>query len=254
MPTLTSPYQNLVDKYKGLIGVDSLSSEDALALREFVNSRVRIAHERYPFPEFTIIGETINVGVGSQVVLKNISNFLSSDVTLNYPADIIYRIHKSHPRTQTIDDFGEEWNFTPIVSALGDLSAMIHKGSTNDIGSVYVTYRKELDHYINTPVGVTTGKFGLESGDNDEVPYSFSSYLAHGSYVDFLKSDGQASKAMQEEQTASVLLQQAIDKIQNQSRGFMNDIIEYRPTSQFARHNRSTGGQPINAGTTSDIQ
>jgi len=254
MPTLDLSYTNVVDRYKALIGVDSLSTEDGLALREFVNARVRTAHERYPFPEFTIIGEAVNVGTGSQVVLKNIANLFSSNVTLTYPADIIYRLHKSHPRLHTIDDFGEEWNFNPIVTSLGDLTAFIHKGTTNDIGTIYVTYRKDLVSHINGSLNVTTGKYGLEAGDNNSLPYSISSYVIHGSYVEFLKSDGQASKAMQEEQVANMHLQQAIDKIQNQSRGFMNDIIEYRPTSQFGRHNRSTGGQPINAGTTSDIQ
>ncbi len=254
MPTPTIPYTNVVDRYKALIGVDSLSTEDGLALREFVNARVRTAHERYPFPEFTIVGEAKIIGVGTSVVLKNVANFLSQNITLTYPADIIYRIHKSHPRLHTIDDFGEEWNFTPIVSALGDLSAMIHKGTTNDIGTIYVTYRKELPDHVNSTINVTTGKYGLETGDNNNIPYSFASYVVQGSYADFLKSDGQASKAMQEDQIASMYLQQAIDKIQNQSRGFMNDIIEYRPTSQFGRHNRSIGGQPINAGTTSDIQ
>lgn len=254
MPTQTFPYTDLVDRYKALIGVDALSAEDGLALREFANSRVRLAHERYPFPEFTIVGETKNIGQSTQVILKNISNIYSANITLTYPADIIYRIHKSNPRLHTIDDFGEEWNFTPVVTAMGDLTAMIHKGNTNDIGSVHVTYRKELQDHINEPIGVTTGKYGLEAGDNNDLPYSISSFVIHGSYVDFLKSDGQSSKAMQEEQIASMHLQQAIDKIQNQSRGFMNDIIEYRPTSQFGRHNRSTGGQPINAGTTSDIQ
>lgn len=237
-------YSEIVERYKALIGVDALSTEDQSALKRFVNGRARIAHERYPFPDFTIIGEHLPLGTGNSVVLKNNSGIPSSDATLFHEADIIYRIHKKEPRLHKIDDFGEEWKFYYIRTGLNDLTAVIQKGDSSAIGDVYVTYRRELVDYINDGTA-TSGQFGSEATDNNEVPHAIASYLVHGSYADFLKSDGQASKAMQEEANAERVLQSAIDKYQNQSRGFRNDIIEYRPSSQFQRHNRTAGGQPI---------
>jgi len=248
MPPPNYAYQDLVSRYKSLVGVDDLSTEDGLALREFVNGRARIAHERYPFPEFTIYGEAINLGTSNSICLQNVSGTQSADRTLFKPADIVYRIHKSDPRFHSIDDFGEEYLYFLENNSLGDQLAKIQKKLNEDSGTIYVTYRKDLRFHILEKSGTTTGKYGSESGDNGDLPYSISDYLIYGSYVDFLKSDGQASKAMQEEINAEKALQQAIDKVQNQSRGFRSDIIEYRPASQFRRHNQSIGGQPVNAG------
>lgn len=248
MPPPNYAYQDLVSRYKSLIGVDDLSTEDGLALREFVNGRARVAHERYPFPEFTIYGEQVNLGVSNSICLHNVSGTQPAERTLFSPADSIYRIHKSDPRHHSIGDFGEEYLYFLETNALGDHLARIQKQQNEDSGSVYVTYRKDLQSHISEPNGVTTGKYGLESGDNGNIPYTISDYLILGSFVDFLKSDGQTTKSIQEELNAEKSLQQAIDKVQNQSRGFRSDIIEYRPASQFRRHNQSIGGQPVNAG------
>lgn len=238
-------YTDLVDRFKSLVGVDDLGTEDSKSLKQFVNGRARQAFERFPWPEFTIIGESYNLGTSNTFVIHQATGISPG---LFHNADIVYRVQKNSPHIDSIANFDEEYKFTHEVNNVGDYIVKVIKPTGEDSGSVYVTYRRNLSEWCNDFVGVTTGKFGDESGDCGKIPDSLAEYLIHACYVDFLKSDGQASKATQEEITAERLLQSAIDKVQNQGRGYRHDIIQYRPPSQFNRHNRQIGGTPVNAG------
>jgi hypothetical protein len=44
-----------------------------------------------------------------------------------------------------------------------------------------------------------------------------------------------------------MILRQEIDIVRNQSRQFRHDILQYRPQTQFRRHNIQAGGSPLNA-------
>ena len=70
--------------------------------------------------------------------------------------------------------------------------------------SAFVTYKQQF-----TPFDVTSGY-----GDSTvEVPGEFFAYLAHSTYADFLRMDGQTEKAFAEEQRAEISLALELEKI-----------------------------------------
>jgi hypothetical protein len=109
-----------------------------------------------------------------------------------------------------------------------------------------VTYRKDLDSVVSDGGSYASGSFGDESGDNPNIPYQFFEYCAFGAYADFLRGDGQTDKAQVEDQNAELILVSEIDKVRNQSRQFRHDVLQYRPQTQFRRHNLQAGGSPVN--------
>ena len=79
--------------------------------------------------------------------------------------------------------------------------------STTD-NSAFVSYKKEF-----TPFTVTGTAVSDFTGSTVEVPAEFFAYLAHATYADFLRMDGQTDKAFAEENTASIALALELEKI-----------------------------------------
>ncbi len=79
--------------------------------------------------------------------------------------------------------------------------------STTD-NSAFVTYKKQF-----TPFSVTGSTVADFTGSTVEVPAEFFAYLAHATYADFLRMDGQTDKAFAEENTASTALALELEKI-----------------------------------------
>ena len=67
--------------------------------------------------------------------------------------------------------------------------------------------------------------------------------MAFGAYATSC-GDGQTPQV--EDQNAESLRQE-IDIVRNQSRQFRHDVLQYRPQTQFRRHNLQAGGSPLNA-------
>jgi hypothetical protein len=79
--------------------------------------------------------------------------------------------------------------------------------STTD-NSAFVTYKKQF-----TPFSVTGSTVADFTGSTVEVPAEFFAYLAHATYADFLRMDGQTDKAFAEENTATVALALELEKV-----------------------------------------
>lgn len=75
--------------------------------------------------------------------------------------------------------------------------------STTD-NSAFVTYKQQF-----TPFSVTSGF----EDSTVEVPGEFFAYIAHATYADFLRMDGQTEKAFAEEQRAEIALALELEKI-----------------------------------------
>lgn len=84
---------------------------------------------------------------------------------------------------------------------------VLNIASTND-NSAFVSYKKEF-----TPFTVTGSTVAEFTDSTVEVPAEFFAYLAHATYADFLRMDGQTDKAFAEENTASVSLALELEKI-----------------------------------------
>jgi len=238
-PTLS--YDNLEERFKSIAGLASLETTDAAFLRQAVNRRVRTCFERYPWPDFTVIGESITM----LSAMDNTIQTYGTDATRDLATDsnVVFRIHKTDP---TDTRYPEEYTYVSQLNGDGYPSVKIISPSTLNSKAVFVTYRKDLEAIISDAGTYTSGSFGDEANDNPNIPYQFFEYCAFGAYADFLRGDGQTDKAQIEDQNAELILVSEIDKVRNQSRQFRHDVLQYRPRTQFNRHNVQAGGSALN--------
>lgn len=236
-PTIT--YQNLEERFKSIAGLSALETTDAAFLRQAVNRRIRTAFERYPWPDFTVIGESVSLLASND---NTIQTYGSSKDLVN-DSNVVFRIHKTDP---TDTRYPEEYTYVSALNAGGYPSVKIINPTVLNSVDVFVTYRKDLSAVISDGGSYTSGSFGDESGDNPNIPYQFFEYCAFGAYADFLRGDGQTEKAQVEDQNSELILISEIDKVRNQSRQFRHDVLQYRPQTQFRRHNIQAGGSPVN--------
>ena len=244
----TESYTNLTERFKSIAGLQSLETTDASFFRQAVNRRFRTAYQRYPWPDFTVVGEAVEMDGGTSNTIQtfDVANPHSGIKKLANDADVVFRIHKTDPKSSR---YPEEYTYVSLLNAGGKPSVQIVSPSnvfTNDApGNVFVTYRKDVESVVKDGSG-TTGFYGDALGDTDNVPFRFFEYMAFGAYADFLRGDGQTEKAQVEDQNAEMILRQEIDIVRNQSRQFRHDILQYRPQTQFRRHNIQAGGTPLN--------
>jgi hypothetical protein len=232
-------YQNLEERFKSIAGLAALETTDAAFLRQAVNRRIRTAFERYPWPDFTVIGESVTLATADDNTIQT----YGTNKDLANDSNVVFRIHKSDP---TDTRYPEEYTYVSILNSGGYPSVKIINPTVLNATDVFVTYRKDLESVVADGGSYTSGSFGDESGDNPNIPYQFFEYCAFGAYADFLRGDGQTDKAQVEDQNAELILVSEIDKVRNQSRQFRHDVLQYRPQTQFRRHNVQAGGSPVN--------
>ena len=239
----TETYTNLKERFKSIAGLQSLETTDEAFFRQAINRRFRTAYQRYPWYEFTVVGESVAMATAddNQIITYGSNKDLANN------ADTIFRIHKQDP-TDTL--YPEEYTFISMIAGgsnphAGDIAVKILSPSVLNSVNAFVTYRKDVEDVVKDGSG-TTGLFGDESGDTSAIPFRFFEYMAFGAYADFLRGDGQTQKAQVEDQNAEMILRQEIDIVRNQSRQFRHDVLQYRPQTQFRRHNLQAGGSPLN--------
>ena len=196
---------------------------------------------------FTLLSKTFG-STGENVWWKTIPGRQLSE-----NAHTVFRVHKENPLTTF---YPEEHTFLITHNDAGYPSIKIIAEFNLTGTDVYVTYRKHLEDVINAD-GATSGMIGDQAGDSTEIPWLFFEAIVHGTYAEGLREQGQLSKALAEEQACEGYLQQEIEKIKSQGRQFRHDIIQFRPASQFRRHNTQAGGTPVGvvtAQTGSDVQ
>jgi len=239
----TESYTNLKERFKSIAGLQSLETTDEAFFRQAINRRFRTAYQRYPWYEFTIVGEQVALvsADDNQIITYGSNKDLTSQ------ADTVFRIHKTDP---TDDLYPEEFTYVSMLASgnnphVGDIAVKILNPGGSYNGNVFVTYRKDVEDVVKDGSN-TTGLFGRANGDNQNIPFRFFEYMAFGAYADFLRGDGQTQKAQVEDQNAEMILRQEIDIVRNQSRQFRHDVLQYRPQTQFSRHNLQAGGSPLN--------
>ena len=182
-------YTDLFDLIKSLAGVNEFTTEETNYIRNFINRRFYEAFEvTETWPRYLVVGEArtatngiVPVSEGSKA---RIGQFL--------------RIHRNKPfeRNSEIEyDFYVDFSGSHIIN---------QAGGTNQTGDVYVTYKTEF-----TPV------LGYSSSSaTRSVPQEFFYYIAHNSYADFLRMDGQTEKALIEEQIGEKYLDIELSKLE----------------------------------------
>ena len=182
-------YTELFDLIKSLAGVNEFTTEETDYIRNFVNRRFYEAFEvTETWPRYLVVGEARTATDGVVPVEEGskakIGQFL--------------RIHRNKPferKSELEYDFYVDFNGANIINQVGNNSGT---------SEVYVTYKREF-----TPILGYESSPGVES-----VPNEFFYYLAHGSYADFLRMDGQTEKAIIEEGIGEKYLDIELSKLE----------------------------------------
>ncbi len=177
---------NLLPLIKGLCG-QTFATNELTRINALVNRRAKRAYDAsFYWPRFLVIGE-------ERVVTSSVIPYEESPLDF---IDTFLRIHKTQPYTAAS---AQDYDF--IVTGDG---AQLIDGNL-DPSSAYVTYRKQLrDTYGDGTSGTVT-----------DIPEEWFQYIAHGTYADFLRMDGQQEKAALADQEAFDILTDELLKISN---------------------------------------
>jgi len=120
--------------------------------------------------------------------------------------DTIGSFNRIHRKKAFFNQSAIEYDFFVDFSGANILNIT----STTD-NTAFVTYKKQFTPFtitVSNPVVVTDF-----TSSTVEVPAEFFAYIAHATYADFLRMDGQTDKAFAEENTASGALALELEKV-----------------------------------------
>lgn len=181
--------KDLYDLISALAGTSDFTPAEIGHLFALANRRMYEAYNRTPYwVRYLVTGE-------SRPVASSIVNF---EETSGYtPIGEFLRIHRTDP---FVRNSAIEYEF--YVQSDG---AHILNLTTADASEVFVTYKKRLTQLTS----LDTAGTGLT-----EVPQEFFYFMAHATYADFLRLDGQHQKAVLEDQIAENYLGEEMDNPQ----------------------------------------
>lgn len=182
----TKTYAQLLSLIQSLSGVVFATIELG-RIKALINRRALHAFRSTNYwPRFLKIGE-------ERTVTNNVVGYTQPGLD---PIDTFLRIHKQAPY---INVSVQEYDI--MVTADG---ATLVAGSSNPT-SAFVTHKKQL---VDT--------YGDEAGETSDVPAEWFQYIAHGTYADYLRAEGQQEKAVVADQEADLLLQEEMIRIDEQ--------------------------------------
>ena len=204
----TRTYDDLYELIQALCGVTFASIEEP-RIRALVNRRASKAYRASNYwTRFIVIGEERAVVSGvvpyDEGSLQSIDSFL--------------RIFSSKPYSSTT--YGE-YQFTVDQNGATLISG------TSIPTVVFVTYKAQLQD-----------KYGNASGYTQTVPREWFEYLAHGTYADYLRAEGQQEKAQLADQEANEILMDELMKLDEQH---TQTIISNRISTNASMQYRSMG-------------
>ena len=198
------PYSDLYKLIVALSGVGNFTTEEKVNIEQFVNRRAFEAYRTSPsWPRYAVIGEERTVSANGLVAYEETSLDDISD---------FQRIYRTQPFNR---NSALEYEF--YVDSKG---ANILNLIANDSGKVFVNYQKELPTFTEA---------------SSDIPYEFFFFLAHAVYADFLRMDGQHTKALQEEGVAGTYLALELEKIDLRSN---NNTINKKFSTYVNRQSR----------------
>jgi hypothetical protein len=173
--------------------------------------------------DFTLIGSSSNtvgeyfvatgVGTGTGTVRPALG-YVPYTETGKSSVDTFLRIFKQAPY---IASSVQEFDFT--VTADG---ATLVDGDLNP-STAFLTYKAQF-----------TDTYGDGAGETSSVPAEWFQYLAHGTYADYLRAEGQQEKAALADQEAEALLTEELIRLdENHTSGFVSNRIRTNANMQL---------------------
>lgn len=181
---MAKSYSDFFQLVRSLAGVDAFATDETNDILRLANRRLYEAYSASPmWTPYLVVGEERAMD-STQVV-----PFVQTDPSKDEIAEF-QRIHREQPflNTGTM-----EYNF--YVDSLG--AHVMNIGSSNS-NSVFVTYKKKFVDFTESSV---------------DIPTEFFYFGVHATYADFLRMDGQTSKALEEENKASSYLATELEKL-----------------------------------------
>lgn len=182
----TRTYAELLSLIQSLSGVIFATLELG-RIKALINRRALRAYRSTNYwPRFLKIGE--ERAVSNDVVPYTESGKSSIDTYL--------RVHVQTPYVTT-----SVQEYDIMITADG---ATLVAGNTAPT-SAFVTYKSQF-----------SDTFGDESNESTAIPAEWFQYMAHGTYADYLRAEGQQEKAALADQEADMLLQEEMVRIDEQ--------------------------------------
>lgn len=184
----TKTYTELLDQIKSLCGVEFATIE-LPRINALVNRRAKRAYRASNnWPRFITVGQSRTVTSKNvpyvEGVLDTIGTFL--------------KIQAVAPYTTTSP---QDFNF--YVDSSG--AKLITSTSP---AAAFVTYKKVL-----------TDVYGETTGMQASIPSEWFDYIAHGTYADYLRAEGQQEKSQLADQEAAMILNDELVQIEQQGAG-----------------------------------
>lgn len=182
----TKTYAELFALIQALCGVVFASIETP-RIKALINRRALRAYRATNYwPRFLKIGE-------QRVVTSGVIPFIESGKD---GIDTFLRVHKQAPWiTASVQEYDIMVTANGATLVSGDL----------DPSEAFVTYKSQL-----------TDTYGDGAGETSAIPAEWYQYLAHGTYADYLRAEGQQEKAALADQEAEGLLQDELIRIDEQ--------------------------------------
>ncbi|WP_347852013.1 hypothetical protein [Planktomarina sp.] len=202
--------KDLFDLISALSGNSDFTPAEISQLLALANRRFFEAYNRTPYwARYLTVGE-------ERTIANSIVPFTQTSKTT---IGEFLRIHREEPflRNSTID-------FEFFVESDG---AHVINLTSSDATSVYVTYRK--------PITLLTTLDNAGTGGEQEVPQEYFYFMAHATYADFLRMDGQHSKAAFEEDIANNYLAESLD---NPQQVYNNNTVGHRIKTYVSQQSR----------------
>jgi hypothetical protein len=155
--------------------------------------------------------ELVEVWTGTGTLLVERKNLIPYTQGTSTISEFI-RIHR---KKAFLNNSALEYDF--FVDSFG---ANILNIVTSDATSAFVTYKKPLTLFTQT---------------SEDIPAEFFYFIGHAAYADFLRMDGQHSKAISEEQLAKEYLDLELEKIDLRSN---NNSINHKFSTYVNRQSR----------------
>jgi len=166
-------------------------------------------------PESYFLSTGVGVGTGT-VRLANL--IVPYSATGADPIDSFLRIYTKKPhKSSSVNELN--YYVTFLGAELSSINASLL--------TVFVTYKKQL-----------TDIYGDGTGEIQAIPYEWFNYLAHGTYADFLRAEGQQEKCQMADAEANEILQDELMKLDEQH---TQTIISNRISTNSNMQYRSTG-------------
>ena len=185
----TRTYADLYDLIQALCGVTFATIEEA-RIRALVNRRASKAYKASNYwTRFLLIGEEATI-VGNTILYE--------DPLTSSSVDTFLRIYKTKPyESSSVNEHEFVITF--------DGARLVAYTSEEDTGTAYITAKTKL-----------LDKYGNGSGYTQSVPAEWFEYLAHGTYADYLRAEGQQEKAALADQEANEILLDELMKLDEQ--------------------------------------